>query len=108
MDMLLATAIAVISHSIFFIAGMIVSDRYNDREAANMKDALERQYVRLMARADADDPCKPYVASYPLRKYVPQTGDYDGDEGPIPPEFMEELKENGKAVAKFRKSDLTK
>lgn len=114
MQMFLTTAIAVITHSIFFIAGLIVAGKYHDRldderdkADAERTHALQCQYLRLRACMDADDPCKPYVSRLePIRA----TGDYDGDEElrPITPEFMEHLKENGSAVAKIKKADISK
>lgn len=43
---------------------MAVANHYNNRAALMQKDALERQFVRLVARADADDPCKPYQQAF--------------------------------------------
>ena len=43
-----------------FRLGMYVADCYNERSARKVKDALERQYLRLRAGSDADDPCGPY------------------------------------------------
>ena len=83
MDMLLATAIAVVSHSLFFLAGMLVANRYNDKAEYLKKDALERQFLRLQAHADADDPCKPYKSSVPI----------------LPQGFEEQLRTNGQATA---------
>ena len=86
-----------------FIAGLKLADRYNKRAFIMQKEALEKQFLRLKACADADDPCKPYIAP---------TGDYDGDEdrwpNPITPAFMAHLRENKQASTKFRKSDLAK
>jgi hypothetical protein len=95
-----------------FFAGMYISSRFNMKSAIEVKDALEKQYLRLRAKADADDPCRPYVAPRVLQS-MPRpvaTGDYDGDEElrPITPAFMDHLKANGKAATKFCKSDIAK
>lgn len=102
---ILDTFLIIALHVLCFIAGVKLANYYNRLTRQEVKDALERQFVRLQARSDADDPCKPYVSR--LKKFEP-TGDYDGD----PPslfttEMMDELKQNGKIKTKFRKSDLT-
>ena len=108
MDTLIATVIAVVSHSLFFLAGLIVAGHYHDRmnverdrADAEKAHALQCQFLRLRANMDADDPCRPYVSK--LTPIQP-TGDYDGD-GPITQEFMEHLKKNGSASTKISKSD---
>lgn len=85
MDTLIATVIAVVSHSLFFFLGMAVANRYNNIAQQDQKDALERQYMRLQARADADDPCKPY-------KYR------------LPEGFEQQLRASGQATAMLKKS----
>ena len=83
-----------------FSAGMWLADKFNKRAAKEQKEALERQYVRLVARSDADDPCRPYIPSVVANP----TG---FDDGPIDAKFMTELHETGKAKTQFRKSDLS-
>ena len=83
MDTLIATAIAVISHSLFFLAGLFVANYYNDKASAGTKDALERQFLRLRAHADADDPCRPYKSSVTV----------------LPEGFEETLRTNKQATA---------
>lgn len=90
-----------------FIAGMYVSERFNAKTAIEVKEALEKQYLRLRAKADADDPCRPYVAPRVLHPVPKPTGDFDGDQF-ISQSFMDELKANGKARIAFKKSDLAK
>lgn len=92
MDMLIATAIAVVSHSLFFLAGLIVANHYNDKAEMQKKDALERQFLRLKAHADADDPCRPYKSSVTV----------------FPEGFEEQLRTNGKATAMLSKSTARK
>lgn len=94
-----------------FFVGMKVDAHYRKEAAADLKDALGRQYLRLRAKADADDPCGPYLAP---RATVPQltplkfnTGDPDGD-GPITQDFMDELRANGRAKTVIRKSSAVK
>lgn len=97
-----------------FVAGMKLSDRYHRKAEQDTKDALEKQFLRLRARADADDPCRPYIAPrsfMPVNPPVVNTGagDFDGDGvGPISQEFVDELKTTGKAKTSFRKSSVSK
>ena len=112
MNTLISTVIAVASHSLFFVAGLIVAGHYydkmdaeRDKADAERSHALQCQFLRLRANMDADDPCKPYVSR---TKVLQPTGDYDGDNGPITPQFMEQLKENGSAAVKFKKADISK
>ena len=93
-----------------FFTGMYISSRYHTKTSMAVKEALERQYLRLRAKADADDPCRPYFTPRVLHPIPKPTGDYDGDEElrPITSEFMDHLKENGRAATKFCKSDLAK
>lgn len=79
-----------------FIAGLKLDNYYHAKASSEMKNALERQFVRLQAKADADDPCKPYFypEPIPIKKQ------------PISKEFMTELHHTGKAKTAFRKSDL--
>ena len=85
--MLIATAIAVVSHSLFFIFGLLVANHYNDRAEFLKRDALEKQFLRLKAHADADDPCKPYKSSVSV----------------LPEGFEESLRNNGAATAMINK-----
>lgn len=88
-----------------FIAGLRLDNYYHTRAAADRKDALERQFIRLQARADADDPCKPYGTprfSPPIQLAPTEATQ------PISEEFMSELQTKGRAKTAFRKSDLTK
>lgn len=75
-----------------FIAGLRLDNYYHMKASAAQKDALERQFIRLRACADADDPVKPYGARPVLN--------------PISQEFMDELQATGRAKTSFRKSDL--
>ena len=94
-----------------FIAGMTIANRYNRAAIRDTRDALERQFIRLKAGADADDPVKPYTAAgYEFTPLQPvPTGDYDGDPPPVVnTEFMDRLKTNGRAAVKFNRADLAK
>ena len=102
---ILDNLIIMLIHVLCFIAGVKLANHYHREAIADQKEALERQYLRLKAQADADNPCKPYLApraSFPVKN----TGDFDGDI--VSEQFMKDLKENGKAKMSFRKSDLTK
>ena len=101
---MLDALIILVINILTFTAGMMIANYYNDKAEREKKDALERQFVRLRCKMDADDPCKPYVSRLaPLN-----TGDFDGDRGPITEEFMKNLKEKGSAKTSFRKSDIAK
>lgn len=45
-----------------FYAGVRFAEYYAVRRERAVDYALKKQYVRLVARADADDPCQPYVS----------------------------------------------
>ena len=116
---ILDTFLIIAIHVLCFYAGMKISDRYHDNAERDRKEALERQYLRLRAKADADDPCRPYVSynaprvpiSPPIAQQINSmfTGDTDGDDlRPITPEFMDHLRQNGQAATKFNKADITK
>ena len=104
----------IMLHVICFIAGMELANKFHREKDIAVKEALERQYLRLQTRSDADDPVRPY--QHEARQYFPPagnivpmpTGDYDGDVGPITPQFMEQLKTTGKAKTAFKKADLAK
>ena len=66
-----------------FVAGLKLSGWYHRQAEQERQYALEKQYLRLRANADADDPVGPYV---PRRKTQ------------LPPEFEEKLKRNGRAT----------
>ncbi len=51
-----------------FYLGKTVADRYHEQAEQRISYSLERQYLRLKAGADADDPCRPYVYSQPVRR----------------------------------------
>lgn len=87
-----------------FFAGIALANWYNDKAQAALKEAIERQYLRLRAGADADDPCKPYMFSQPpsVNPVDPIPG-----YGPISPEFMDELRATGKARTQFNKSEVS-
>ena len=91
-----------------FIAGMKIDNHYHEKEDMSVKDALEKQFLRLRAKADADDPCRPYGTPQIFRPIPRPTGDFDGDNFPIKQEFMDELKTTGRAKTTLRKSNLTK
>ena len=83
--------LALLIASLFFAAGMLVANRYNEKAALERKDALERQYLRLTAKADADDPCRPYKYTAP-RGFNPS----------LLRRFEEKMKSNGSATIQFK------
>lgn len=115
LDNLIILSLIVLS----FISGMCLANKYHMMASQEQKEALEKQFLRLKARSDADDPCRPYGTPRWSRS-IPQTGDFDGDfaigyktlknKQPdlIDDSFMNELKTTGKAKTTFRKSDLAK
>lgn len=66
-----------------FIAGLALSEKFHREAEEDKRYALERQYVRLRANADADDPVGPYVPRHKIQ---------------LPPEFEEHLHKNGRAT----------
>lgn len=92
---------------ISFASGIALDSRYHEKASMEVKEALEKQFLRLRAKADADDPCKPYGTPQIYSPIPLNTGDYDGD-GPINQSFMDQLKKTGKAKTAFRKSDIAK
>ena len=67
-----------------FIAGLKLSGYYHKSALAEKEYALQKQYARLRAGADADDPVGPYI---PRQRAV------------LSPEFEERLRKNGRATA---------
>jgi len=66
-----------------FIAGLALAERFHRQAEEDRRYALEKQYLRIRANADADDPVAPYVS----RKKIE-----------LPPQFEEQLKQNGRAT----------
>lgn len=94
-------------HILCFISGLKLANYYNTKRETEVKDALERQFLRLRAHSDADDPCRPYgrQVSYQPIQLSPQPTEDDNLQ-PITQEFMDQLKQTGQAKTTFRKSDL--
>lgn len=88
-----------------FLLGMNIANKYNAEERSHTKDALERQFMRLRANADSDDPVRPYKrrVQQPTFEQTPTTLT---PQQWIPESFGQQLKENGKAKIAFRKSDV--
>lgn len=88
-----------------FLLGMNIANKYNAEERSHTKDALERQFMRLRANADSDDPVRPYKrrVQQPTFEQAPTTLT---PQQWIPESFAQELKETGKAKMAFRKSDV--
>lgn len=66
-----------------FIGGLKLSDYYHRCSEEAVTYALQKQFVRLQAGADADDPAGPYVSRQKIQ---------------LPPEFEEKIKQNGRAT----------
>ena len=86
------TIITVILVAIAFAAGVTTTEHFYIKAQAEQKAALEKQYLRLISCSDADDPCRPYMYTKPVQ--------------PISQQFMDQLKQTGKAMTKFKKSEL--
>lgn len=90
-----------------FLLGMNIANKYNAEERSHTKDALERQYMRLRANADSDDPVRPYKRR--VQQHEPTFEQAPATLTPkqwLPESFANELKETGKAKIAFRKSDV--
>lgn len=96
LDNLIILTLIVLS----FVAGLRVDNHYHQKADLDRKEALEKQFVRLRAKADADDPVRPYGTPQVL---PPIPINYSAPAGPITQEFMDELKTTGKAKTSFRK-----
>lgn len=66
-----------------FIAGLKLSDWYHRQAEQERQYALEKQFLRLRAGVDFDDPSGPYISRH---------------KNPLPPEFEERLRKNGRAT----------
>lgn len=71
-----------------FVFGLKTSDKYHEQKEYEVRQALQKQFVRLKANVDTDDPVQPYVAPEP--KYAASR------------EFMRRLKTNGSATEAVR------
>ena len=94
-----------------FIAGLKISDRYHTQSEQEKRYYLQKQYMRLQTKSDADDPCQPYIPweeehYTPLKNIDLNAGDTDGD-NVLGEDFTQRLKENGRATKQFRKADIT-
>lgn len=78
---LLITLVLII---LSFVAGLKLAGYYYKTATQEREYALQRQYVRLMANVDIDDPVGPYT---PRKKMQ------------LPPEFEDRLRKNGRATA---------
>ena len=76
-------AIVLILIILSFISGLKLSGYYHRKADAEREYALQKQYMRLRAGADADDPVAPYV---PRQRVI------------LPPEFERKLKQNRRAT----------
>lgn len=79
--------------AISFYCGVRLSDRYHDTAAYEQKAALQKQFARLTAGVDADDPSQPYV-------FVPSAKKrrFSADQN-----FVDRLRANGSATVAVNK-----
>ena len=61
MEILIGTLVMTTLIVLSFYAGFKFADKAADKREEAVAFALKKQYARLMARVDADDPCQPYV-----------------------------------------------
>lgn len=73
-----------------FIFGVRLSDRYHEQKEREIRNALQKQFVRLKAGMDSDDPIQPYTALEPEKKYS------------VSHEFMRRLRTHGSATEAVR------
>lgn len=73
-----------------FFCGVRLSDRYHEQKEREIRNALQKQFVRLKAGVDSDDPVQPYVAPEPEKKYS------------VSHEFIRRLRTNGSATEAVR------
>lgn len=62
MEMIIGIVALVCLMILCFFSGVRLSDYYHDRQERAVDYALKRQFARLRAGADADDPVAPYVS----------------------------------------------
>lgn len=90
---ILGVVLIILSMAASFAAGFKLSDYSRNKMDSEIKYALEKQYVRLQAGSDADDPCQPYVNKQRIQ---------------LPPEFDNRLKTNGQATMMVGNSNSKK
>lgn len=101
LDNLIIFSLIVLS----FLAGMTTANRYNAKAKQEVKEALEKQFLRLKVHADADDPVKPYGTPQVVKPIPVKYNTVDDDrDNLITPEFMEQLRANGRARTTLHKT----
>lgn len=101
----------IVLHVLCFAAGVKLANWYNKNSRRELKEELQRQYLRLKTNMDADDPCRPYMMSVeqvaPVPDMQPKVYKHPANsKQPISPQFMEQLQQTGQAKTQFRKSEL--
>lgn len=91
--MLLNVILALLLSSGFFILGVYFADRYHQETDIRVKEALEKQYLRLSCNMDADDPVRPYIA--PRTRRTARTSTLSGE---LLTEFKQKMNKDGKAT----------
>lgn len=90
--MLLNVILALVIAGGFFYLGKTFADRYHELSDIRVREALQRQYLRIQAGMDADDPVCPYVA--PTQATTQGTHPLSGE---LLSEFRRRMKETGQA-----------
>ena len=62
MEILISTVAFTSLIAVSFYAGVKFADSYHDKQDAAVSYALKKQFARLRAGSDADDPVQPYVS----------------------------------------------
>jgi hypothetical protein len=92
-DLIYAFALLLVGALSFFL-GLKLSDRYHDQAAYEQKIALQKQYARLTAGVDADNPAQPYVYTPPRRRKFS-----------VDKSFIEHMQKNGSATVRVNQTD---
>ena len=61
--MLICPVVICVFAALCFYAGVKTSDYYHARQEAAVNFALKKQFARLQAGVDVDDPVQPYVSA---------------------------------------------
>ena len=93
---------------LLFIASFFAGVLYAEHNARTMRQeitmALQRQYYRLKAGLDADDPVQPYGESS-IEQQIAYNNRKERVPFSVPEGFIDKMKENGRATALIQKTN---